>query len=342
MTIALFAAFAIALFGTGLVRRIAVATQLLDVPNARSSHATPTPRGGGLAVVIGTVTGWAVASHAGLPMLGFATLVAGGAVVATVGFLDDKHGLSSRLRLIAHSTAAAGLVAGVTVPIVPMLGGAVDLGAVGYVLAWFAVVWSINSFNFMDGTDGIATAQAVFVFGAATVIGMSLNEPPGRWAIPAVCAAASMGFLVWNFPPARIFMGDVGSGFLGFVIAAAALACSAAQGVTLWTWFVLHAAFVVDSTVTLLRRAVQRRRLDEAHRSHTYQILARRWASHRAVLAAFGLTNVLWLLPLAFLTTRVPQYGMLIGLVSVTPLAIVAVALGAGVAERGRSTGQGG
>ena len=159
------------------------------------------------------------------------------------------------------------------------------------------IVWALDLFNFMDGIDGIAAGEAVFVCLAAVLTaalaGGALTNNPAALLL----AAASLGLLIWNWPPARIFMGDVGSGFLGFAIAVLALAEARHNDVALLVWAILGAFFVADSGVTLVRRMLRRARLHEAHRTHAYQHLAQRWRSHRLVTLAVLLGNLLWLLP---------------------------------------------
>ena len=333
---AVLVALVVSLAGTGLMRRLAIATGLLDRPNDRSSHTTATPRGGGVAIVAGVAAGaiaTAIATGGSwLPMLAW---LGTGMLVAAVGFLDDRRGLPAVVRLAVHGAAAFALVAVLGLQPVPWPGGPVDLGWPGLALAWLAVVWSINLCNFMDGTDGIAAAQALFVFGGAAAIGAWAATSPASVSLLLVFAAASAGFLAWNWPPARIFMGDAGSGFLGFLIAAAALLTASTSGLSIWTWLALNAAFLADATVTVVVRAAHRERVHQAHRSHVYQSLARRWGSHRRVLLAYAAVNVLWLLPLAALTVAIPRQAVWFAAIAVVPLCVAAFLLGGG---RGRES----
>jgi len=139
-------------------------------------------------------------------------------------------------------------------------------------------------------------------------------------------AAACCGFLVWNWPPAKIFLGDVGSGYLGYVIAVLALAATRENPVALWTWLILGGVFFVDATVTLLRRLLRGERVYEAHRSHAYQWLARRWGSHSKVTCAVLMVNVLWLLPCAVFATRRPSLAAATVIFAFAPLVLVAIA----------------
>jgi Fuc2NAc and GlcNAc transferase len=182
----------------------------------------------------------------------------------------------------------------------------------------------------MDGIDGIAGAQAVCM----CVTGAVLAYHTGGGALAALpmalLAAATIGFLLWNWPPARIFMGDVGSGYLGFALGVLALWTVAEGWLTPWVWLILGGAFLADATVTLFRRARARVQLVEAHRSHAYQRLSRHWGSHRPVTLAFVAVNMLWLAPWATVATRWPSSGAACALAALAPLFFLAARLGAG------------
>jgi Fuc2NAc and GlcNAc transferase len=162
------------------------------------------------------------------------------------------------------------------------------------------LVWMTNAYNFMDGIDGLAAVQAVTV-GAGGALVHSLAVAAPSWQLPLLAAAASLGFLAWNFPRARIFMGDVGSGFLGLLFALVALQAAMVQSALFWAWLVLLGVFVVDATATLLRRVLAGERIFEAHRTHAYQRAARRLGSHVPVTLAVAVINTVWLLPIACL-----------------------------------------
>jgi len=327
--IVLAASFAVSVVLVGAIRRAALRAGMLDVPNQRSSHTNPTPRGGGLAIVIVTLLAIAAPMAFGrLDIRSSLAWLAGGTLVAVTGFLDDLRGMSARSRLACHFLAALVLLAAAGgVPPLPWPGGSVTLGLLGWLVGALAIVWSINLFNFMDGIDGLAAAQAVFVAGSAAALQASTGSTPLQLI---ALAGAAAGFLAWNFPPARIFMGDAGSGFIGFALAAAALLPLQHGAVTVWTWLILNALFISDATVTLITRLLRGQRVYEAHRSHLYQRLARRWQSHRNVTMAAITVNLLWCLPWAVASVRWPTAGALLAAAALVPLAIVAVSGGAG------------
>ena len=285
---------------TWAIRRYALATQLLDHPNERSSHATPTPRGGGLAIVAAllslTVALWAD-HRISLPLM--AAFVGSGALVAALGFADDRWQVPARWRFSGHALAAAWALHWMApIPPVTVFGTAFALGAVGIVVAGCYIVWSINLFNFMDGIDGIASIEAITVtLGGALV--WWLAGASASWTLALLSACCVAGFLGWNYPPARIFMGDSGSGFLGLVVGLLSLWCGAEAPQLFWSWFILFGCFMVDATTTLVRRVRRGEKFHEAHRSHAYQYASRIHGSHKRVSLTFGLINLLWLLPIA-------------------------------------------
>lgn len=272
----------IAIALTHLVRRYALAHSVLDRPNSRSSHDRPVPRGGGLAIV-GTFIGGSVA----LVVLGLAAtnhaiaLIGGAVMVSFIGWLDDRRGgVSAGLRIAVHTTAAVWALAWIGGLDRISLGPAtLGFGVLGSVLATVGVVWWINLYNFMDGIDGLAAGQAVTVagFGALLIL---MNGPSSIAGFAILLAGASLGFLFWNWAPARIFMGDAGSGFLGFVFAVLAIAAEHAGALPLVAWLMLSGVFLFDSTVTLVRRVLRGERWYTAHRSHAYQKLVAFGYSH--------------------------------------------------------------
>lgn len=286
---------AISLALTPVVRAYALRNEVLDEPNERSSHTVPTPRGGGLAIITAVIvtTGVAVMMGIGDARLGLA--LAGGMLgLGIVGWIDDTRGVPARVRLAAHFAIAlwAMYVLG-GMPGLRLGNVSVAVGTAGYVLGAVGIVWCINLFNFMDGIDGLAGSQAALIFGVAAGL-LLLTGDRSLVAMAAIIGGASAGFLVWNWPPARIFMGDAGSGSLGYALAVLALASENRGSVPLIAFAILGGVFISDATVTLIRRARRGDRLAEAHRDHAYQRLARVWGGHRPVsIAAALVTGVL-------------------------------------------------
>lgn len=329
--------FLVSVGATALLRRYAIARRILDVPNDRSSHTVPTPRGGGVAIVVAFIGSLALlwGSHV-LDWRVACALTGAGALIALVGFLDDHRHVAARWRLLAHFLAAIWALACLGgLPPVAALGGSADLGWGGNLLAVVALVWLLNLYNFMDGIDGIAGVEAVTVCVGAVALYVTSSAPSSDWVLPAALAAATLGFLVWNFPPAKIFMGDAGSGFLGLMLGALAIRGAALHPAWLWSWIILLGVFVVDATVTLLRRLARRERVYEAHRSHAYQSASRRIGSHRPVTLAVGAINLCWLLPLALLVGTARLDGLLGTLIAYAPLLWLTWRYDAGARARG-------
>lgn len=324
------AALAMSAVLTWWVRKAALKYGIIDQPNARSAHSRAVPRGGGLAIVVATSLLLAVAAALDVADSNFAlALLGGGIPVAWIGFRDDRGSVPVRVRLAVHALSAVwAMYALGGLPPIQAVGRVVDLGIVGDVLGTLALIWTLNLFNFMDGIDGIAASEAVFVAAAGGAL-CFLHSPSTSVPLASmIVAAASAGFLVWNWPPAKIFMGDVGSGYLGFVIAVLAIASGRDNPVAPFLWLILGAVFFVDSLVTLLRRLVRGERLYEAHSSHIYQMLARRWASHRAVTVTVIAVNMLVLLPLAWIANTFISAAALIAVAVLVVLAVGVLVLG--------------
>lgn len=273
---------------TGWLRQYALKRQMVDVPNARSSHRVATPRGGGGAIVVATTValGWWAWATGSMALAG---ALVGGLMVAAIGFVDDHRPVPAAARLVGHTLAAALAVWVLGVP-----------GIAGALLAVFFVTWLINLTNFMDGIDGIAGVQTLTVCAAAAALSQVVAPASGLWMEPAALGAASIGFLIWNWPPARVFMGDVGSGYAGFMVAVLTLRAALVAPVLGWCWLILSGVFIVDATLTLARRIARRDRVFQAHRSHAYQHLALAWG-HRPVTLLVAAINVCWLTPVAAL-----------------------------------------
>jgi Fuc2NAc and GlcNAc transferase len=293
----------------------------LDHPNKRSLHSLPTPRGGGLAIVI-TVLGYLVLAGS-LRLLDWKIvfgLGGGGLTVAVVGWADDVKSIPASGRLIVHFVAAAWAVGWLGgLPSLNVGVAVVTLGTLGSVFAVIALVWATNLFNFMDGIDGIAGVETVSV-GALSGLLFLLRHHLSWAALSFVVAAAALGFLRWNWSPASIFLGDVGSGFLGFLFGAIAISSERAGTLPFLVWAILFAAFITDATVTLLRR-LHLRLWRQPHRTHAYQRAVLSGLSHARVSRGFAIFN-LFLGVAALVAIRRPEWTV----------ALLLVALAAGIA----------
>lgn len=316
------------------LRRYALAKSIIDVPNARSSHAVPTPRGGGVAIVVSFLLALMALGAMGLLTLPLVLGLAGsGGLIAIIGFMDDHGHIAARWRLLGHFIAAGwGLFWLNGLPPVTLLGVEVDLGWGGAIVAALYLVWLLNLYNFMDGIDGIASVEAISVcLGACLLYWISGFEQ--LMILPMILIMSVSGFLYWNFPPAKIFMGDASSGFLGIVLGLLSLQAAWASSQLFWCWLILLGVFVVDATFTLIRRLVRGERVYEAHRSHGYQFASRRAGGHLPVTLAVLFLNVCWLLPVAVSVVLLDLDGFIGLLVAYLPLVCLAVACNAGGRE---------
>lgn len=243
---------------------------MLDRPNERSLHAQPVPRSGGLAIAAGVTASALVATSGAGASGGTGVALATGGVLAAVSLADDLYSLPTLLRFAVQLAAAGAFLA-------------LALGAgdpLQYALLLLAITWYANLYNFMDGSDGLAGGMAVFGFGAYAWAALQSGEG-GLAAASASIAAASFAFLLANFPPARLFMGDVGSVPLGFLAGALGVLGWHAGAWPIWFPVLVFAPFVGDATLTLLRRLLRGERIWQAHKDHYYQRLVRMGFGHR-------------------------------------------------------------
>ena len=332
MSISFFLIFFVLAFGfTYFMRAYALKKNIIDNPNERSSHSTPTPRGGGVAVVCSYLLALAVliysqqlTLHIGL------TLMAAGFVIALLGFLDDHGHINSMLRLAIHFLVAIGVVISLGGFAEVTVFNGVQLGFIANIIAVLFLVWLLNLYNFMDGINGIASVEAITTTVSMAILyyvfNLSLNSDL-LWLL----AACVSGFLLWNFPKAKIFMGDACSGFLGLTLGILALIALKENLALFCAWIICLGVFVVDATYTLIKRVLSGYKMYDAHRSHSYQILSRKWGSHTPVTLAIAAINLLWLFPIAYITTTQQwAYPELAVLIAYLPLILLAIKLKAG------------
>lgn len=319
---------------TAVLRRYALAQSIIDIPNARSSHTIPTPRGGGVAIVVSFL--------ASLPVFGVFELVpwqqliavgGAGALVAVIGFMDDHGHIAARWRLLGHFGAGIWALAWLGgFPPITLFGMSLNLHWFGHFLAAIYLVWLLNLYNFMDGIDGIASVEALCAcLGACLLYGLS-GAPTLIWG-PLMLAMAVVGFLYWNFPPARIFMGDAGSGFLGIALGILSLQAAWVSSELFWAWLILLGVFIVDATFTLIRRLIRGDKIYEAHRSHAYQFASRRFGKHLPVTLTVGAINLFWLLPISYCVTQLGLDGAWGVVIAYVPLIVLALKFHAGQLE---------
>lgn len=317
--------FIISYMATWLLRRLAITKSILDIPNHRSLHNLPIPRGGGLAFVIlfGLLT----------PLLFYFNVInfsyhilalwSMSLFVALIGFLDDLNSLSPLVRLVGHCIAATIFLYGINgMPVIDLNIFVLSNGIILNTIGILYIVWMINLYNFMDGIDGIAAIEAISVCFGAICIYLICNQSH-LIIIPGLILFLVMGFLCWNFPRARIFMGDAGSGFIGFLLAAISLQAAIHQPALFWSWLILLGVFIVDASYTLLNRIWRQEDIFSAHCSHGYQKATKLLQKHYIVSTCVLCINLLWLLPIAILVAKVYLPGPLGILIAYLPLLLI-------------------
>jgi Fuc2NAc and GlcNAc transferase len=322
MSAALLLTFLVSLVLTAAWHRYSLSRKRLDVPNSRSSHSRPTPTSGGVGFCVASLLGvlalWAAQAVSAREVLLFLL----GAVLALLGFMDDSVNLGIRTRLSVQ--AAVVLVLLLLIPALPPLTfGSWQLTQplVLSLLLFFYGVWQINFYNFMDGIDGLAVSQGLFVSLSLAWFCADAGAPSlSAAALGLACALAAFG--VYNLSPARLFMGDVGSNFLGYAFLVLGLLTVRSGVLHYWTYLILMGSFLVDSTVTLVARMRSGVVWYHGHRTHAYQLAASHLGSHSRVVMTYVGVNVVWLLPLAALSRQYASQGLWIALLAWTPLAL--------------------
>lgn len=290
-------AFAATYLGVGSFRAWSIRKGYLDHPNERSSHENPTPRGGGLVIALVTLSAYVAGSWIIGYELSIGFLI-GAVLIVGVSWLDDVYSLSFIWRLLVHLAAAGAMIAStgyfdsITIPLIE---SPLYVGKFGIPIAVIWIAWFVNAYNFMDGIDGIAGIQAFAAGIGWMILGYFLIAPPAT-LIGGVIAFSSIGFLIHNWQPAKIFMGDAGSAFLGFTFASMPFLIREQANVygsalpyvaVLFVWL-----FVFDSALTLLRRLIRGERVWTPHREHLYQRLVIAGRSHRSVSLAYGIAAI--------------------------------------------------
>jgi Fuc2NAc and GlcNAc transferase len=315
---------------TYLLSHLLIRHNVIDVPGERSSHQHEKPRGGGIAFVLGINALLYIAWSRGIIDVSMlAALAIPGLMIAVVGFVDDVRSLSLKPRLITQFVAT--VIALYLIPLPEIQFGEYRL-SLSYLLLplyFVATVWFINLYNFMDGIDGIASVEAISILLSASLI-LAAGQPDSWASLLLALTAPIVGFVIWNLPRSIIFMGDVGSGHLGFMLAALALATASLTSLNIWTWVILGTAFIADATYTLIHRFRSGQNWTQPHRSHGYQVLARRLNSHVRVNLILVGVNLVYLLPLAWFATRSPELAWILAIVAYFPFLIGYRKLGAG------------
>ena len=307
--------YTISFITTWIIRKIAIKKAILDIPKDRSSHSIPTPRGGGLAIVIIFYFALTILFIQGKIENTIFFALLSGLPLMIISIIDDIVSLSPKIRFIVQlfsSAMALYFLQGLHV---------IDIGFIQISWVWIlsslaliGMIWFINLYNFIDGIDGYASMEAIFVGGAIYLI--TKNE------IALILVISTLGFLPWNWQKAKIFMGDVGSTVLGFFIAVLAIYFQNINELSIINWLILTSLFWFDATFTLFRRWKNKEKLSEAHKKHAYQRIVQAGFSHqKTTLYAFGI-NIIFL-GLVIFNQSFPRFSVLSLLVCITILLII-------------------
>lgn len=312
-------AFLATIIGTRFFRLFAIQRGIVANPNFRSLHQQPMPRGGGIVfslVFISAVIGLWLATTIDADLMW--AVVIGGAVATLSGFIDDVVQIGPKTKFAIQGVLAAWvLFCFGSVPLfdLPWTPTFIDLA-----ISWFALVWLMNLYNFMDGIDGMAASGAILICATSIAALLLAKADETLMLVFGLLAVCSLGFLLFNWPPAGIFMGDSGSLFLGYCFSVLIARTVTDGQISLWTWLVIFGYFAGDTTTTTLLRMWSINRWYGAHRSHAYQNLARVWGSHLQVVRGVTLYHVLWLLPLAIWSTLEPSTAPLAAALALAPV----------------------
>ncbi len=299
--------FLISFFGTYFYRSFAIQKGILANPNFRTLHENPKPRGGGIVfswVFILAVISLGLSGTIGSDLI--MALGVGGGLASFFGFIDDVTNVRATIKMIIQGCLSAWILICfnggplVTTPWLPIW--------FSWLVSWFLLIWLINLYNFMDGVDGMAASGAIYI--CVVLVLISYFSGGSSFNLSLLClllAVSCLGFLLFNWPPATIFMGDSGSVFLGYCFGVLIIKTTMANDINFWTWLVIFGYFLGDTTTTIILRIMIVKRWFGAHRSHAYQNLARILGSHIKVTGGVLVYHIVWLMPLAIWSSLEPE-----------------------------------
>jgi Fuc2NAc and GlcNAc transferase len=322
--------------------------------NQRSSHFNPISSGGGLSFIFITII--ALFSFSFLDYFyveQFYYFIFSSLLISFIGYWDDVKNISPLIRFIFQLLASVIIIfLFIGFPEIEVFSISLLPDSIRLIFGVIFLIWLTNLYNFMDGIDGIATIQGIFILLSYLILFLifepvnSSDDLAKFFTLSIIILTASLfGFLFYNFPSASIFMGDVGSSFLGFFLGTLGIFAAVNNWITFWTLLIIWSIFINDSTITLLVRIYNKEKWYQAHRSHTYQKLTTyifnnikeqhekeisRTKAHRVVCGIFLLTNIFWVLPLSIISIKYYEYGFIINLVCFFPLIITSIIAGAG------------
>ena len=309
--------FILSYFLTGLIRSYSLKHDVMDLPNERSLHHTPIPRGGGLSITLATIGSILILILINwLPLKLGIIILLGCTLVSVVGWLDDHHDMPIFWRVLFYMVAAL-------IVVIPLGGmefieigeSRYFLGGIGSIFAVLGIFWLTNLYNFMDGADGFASSEAITT-GIFAGFLFLINNQNALAVICFVIAASCSGFLIWNWAPAKIFMGDVSSCFIGYMFGILAFIGGKTGEVNIYIWMILLAVFIWDATLTLFKRFAKREKWYSAHKSHSYQRLVQLGYSHSKLALALIVINTMILWPAAYIAYRWNELSFFISIIS--------------------------
>jgi Fuc2NAc and GlcNAc transferase len=330
--------FIISFLLTFFVKEIVRKKGFLDKPNNRSAHKIPTPTLGGIAIVLSFLLGICTMFYAAtIPNDLFIPIILGGGLLAIISLFDDIQPIAVKYRITLHILVAVLTVYWLNPNLFfEWFDYHLGFGYFSAILSVIIIIIAINTVNFMDGIDGLVSLEVIFVASTITLLLMQQNNiVEARYF--ALLVAIMLGFLFWNFSPAKIFMGDVGSIFLGFLLAVLMIVTINNKDISMWTWLILLAVFWVDVVFVLIVRLLTKQKIFKAHKTHCYQKVTQffemkknRTFAHRTTVVLITLINILWLFPLAIVSQYYENYGLWLLIISCLPLLFLAFRFKAG------------
>lgn len=315
-------AFIASMSGILLYRSIAIKFSIIAVKNFRTLHDRDVPKGGGIvfSLVFILFSGFIWYLRIIPNDLGFVICV-GGLAATIFGFIDDLFNIPAKFKLLVQISLSCFIIFyfGHTLLLLSTSSPPVDAGYLGMLVGIGVLVWLINLYNFMDGADGMAASGTVFICMVISTVLFSTNNYE-LGLLVAILACVCLGFLVFNWPPASIFMGDSGSVFIGYIFGVLIVYTMMHGQISIWTWITVFAYFGIDTTMTLLLRIILVKKWYGAHRSHAYQNLARVWSNHRKILYCVLCYHLLWILPLTIMSVTYEKHQELICFIAVLPV----------------------
>lgn len=312
---------------TGILRSLFIKKRIfIDSPNDRSSHREDLVRAGGISVIITFILSiFFIHLFSFITFTNLAPLIFSLLLISLIGLIDDYSGLKASSRLFAQFLISIFLILFVVKEgsLLSIAGISENFRAIGYVLTLFYIVWIINLFNFMDGINGIVSLEAISTSLAVFLILYLTNIEYSFSILYLVFVICLIGFLPWNFPIAKIFMGDCCAYFIGLIICIFSLDSIAEFPDLFWVWCILLGVFIIDSSLTLLNRLLDRKRIFQSHREHAYQNAAIYFQSHKAVTFSIIFINIVWLFPMAFLVALEILIGPIGVLIAYLPLTLL-------------------